>query len=419
MNAPSISIKPASEPVEYTCKAYVCDEETRELFEESFKDASWQNTTVNDGGIKEGVRRLAVEDSPEFLIIDLSECEDPRTEISALAEVCEPGITVLAIGTINDVGLYRDLLGSGIQDYLVKPLTPAMIGEALAYAEATLSQDMANENNDESKKRFCTFIGVRGGVGATTLATSIAYHVSMNHKRNVAFLDLDIHFGAAALTFDLEPGRGLCDAIENPGRVDSLFIERATIKQNERLSILGAEAPIHDPTPADGTALTHLQSELFGSFDFVAVDMPRAMVTSHGHLLTQDTDIVLVSDLSLVGARDTIRLLQYFKEHAAKAEVHLVLNKVSAAASEMTKSDFEQSVERKVDLVLPLDTKHAIEASKKGESVIQATGTCKLSMAIKKLSERVSESAAVSENQSILSKLGLSDVLKSKKSKAA
>jgi pilus assembly protein CpaE len=419
MNAPSISIKPATDPIEYTCKAYISDEETRLLFEESFKDAAWQNTTVSDGGIQEAVRRLAVEDSPEFLIIDLSSCDDPRTDISALAEVCEPGITVLAIGTINDVSLYRDLLGSGIQDYLVKPLTPAMVGEALAYAEATLSQDLAAAEEDETQKRFCTFVGVRGGVGATTLATSVAYHVSTSHKRNVAFLDLDIHFGAAALTFDLEPGRGLCDAIENPGRVDSLFIERATIKQNERLAILGAEAPIHDPTPADGTALTHLQSELFTSFDFVAVDMPRAMLTTHGHLLTQDTDIVLVSDLSLVGARDTIRLLQYFKEHAPKATVHLVLNKVSAAASEMTKSDFEQSVERKVDMVIPLDTKHAIEASKKGESVIQATGTCKLSQAIKKLTDRVSDTAATAENQSLLAKLGLSDVLKSKKTKAA
>lgn len=419
MNAPSISIRPAAEPVEYTCKGYFCDENTQKVFDTVFKDANWPNAAANLGGVQEAVRRLAVEDSPEFLIIDLSESAEPRTEISALAEVCEPGITVLAIGTINDVSLYRDLLASGIQDYLVKPLTQTMVAEAMSYAEASLSQDKYDASNPVAEKRFCAFVGVRGGVGATTLATSVAYQVSNAHTLNCAFLDLDIHFGTAALTFDLEPGRGLCDAIENPGRVDSLFIERATIKQNERLSILGAEAPINDQTPTDATALTHLQSELFTNFDFVAVDMPRAMMPTNGHLLGQATDIVLVSDLSLVSARDTIRMLQYFTEIAPKANVHLALNKVCATSSEMSKSDFEQSIERKVDIVLPLDTKAAIEASKKGESVLQAASNSKLSAAIKKLSERVSNVGDEEKSGSILKKLGLADVLKSKKKKAA
>jgi len=419
MNAPSISIKPASEPIDYVVKGFFCDEETKTLFEDALTDANWQNSTVFDGGADEAARRLAVEDSPEFLIIDLSETEDPRVAVSALAEVCEPGITVLAVGTINDVGLYRDLLGSGIQDYLVKPLSAAMIGEALSYAEATLSQEAEHDEPEEMPKRFCTFIGVRGGVGATTLATSIAYHVSTGHKRKAAFLDLDIHFGAAALTFDLEPGRGLCDAIENPGRVDSLFIERATIKQNERLSILGAEAPINNETPVDATALSHLQTELFTGFEFVAVDMPRAMLRDYGHLLTQDTDIVLVSDLSLVGARDTIRLLQFFKEHAPKATVHLVVNKVTNAITEMTKADFEQSVDRKVDVMLPLDQKHAIEASKKGESIMQVSGTCKLSAGMKKLALRLSEPVPEAEKRGLFEKLGLSNMFKAKNAKAA
>ncbi|MEM1020285.1 MAG: pilus assembly protein CpaE [Sphingomonadales bacterium] len=419
MNAPSISIKPAGEPIEYTCKAYVCDDATRELLASVLEDANWVNSSVDEGGIQEAIRRLAVESSPQFLIVDLTDCEDPRTEISALAEVCEPGICVLALGTVNDVGLYRDLLGSGIQDYLVKPANASMLGEALAFAEATLSQDGADDELDEAEKRFCTFIGTRGGVGATTLATSVSYYLSTNHKRNTAFLDLDIHFGAGALTFDLEPGRGLCDAIENPGRVDSLFIDRATIKQNEKLSILGAEAPINDPAPADPTALTHLQSELFGGFDCVIVDMPKTMLSSHGHLTAQATDIVLVSDLSLTSARDTIRMLQYFSEQAPKAKVHLILNKVATTVCEMTKADFEQSVERKVDLVLPYDPKPAVDAAKKGESVTQAAATCKLSGGIKKLSNMLCDKPESAEKESILAKLGLPASLKLKKSDAA
>ena len=79
-------------------------------------------------------------------------------------------------------------------------------------------------------------IGVRGGVGASTIATSLAWLLGEKAHRSTALLDLDVHFGTGALALDLEPGRGLTDAIENPSRIDGLFIERAMVRANERLS---------------------------------------------------------------------------------------------------------------------------------------------------------------------------------------
>ena len=46
----------------------------------------------------------------------------PLNDINGLAEVCEPGTVVIAAGQVNDVRLYRDLVASGIQDYILKPL---------------------------------------------------------------------------------------------------------------------------------------------------------------------------------------------------------------------------------------------------------------------------------------------------------
>jgi pilus assembly protein CpaE len=39
----------------------------------------------------------------------------------------------------------------------------------------------------------------------------------------------------------------LTDAIENPSRIDGLFIERAMVRANDKLSVLSAEAPINQP----------------------------------------------------------------------------------------------------------------------------------------------------------------------------
>ena len=118
-------------------------------------------------------------------------------------------------------------------------------------------------------------IGVRGGVGASTLATSLAWLLGDKGGRSTALLDLDVHFGTGALALDLEPGRGLTDAIENPSRIDGLFIERAMVRANDKLCVLSAEAPINQPLMTDGSAFFQLQEEIRHAFEMHG-DRPAA-----------------------------------------------------------------------------------------------------------------------------------------------
>src|SRR3546814_19913906 len=110
-------------------------------------------------------------------------------------------------------------------------------------------------------------IGVRGGVGGSTGASSLAWLLAEKEHRSTGRLDLDVHFGTGAMAFDLEPGRGLTDALENPSRIDGLFIERAMVRATERLAVLSAEAPMHQPLMADGSALFQLQEEMRNAFE--------------------------------------------------------------------------------------------------------------------------------------------------------
>src|SRR5205085_6436501 len=82
----------------------------------------------------------------------------------------------------------------------------------------------------------------RGGVGATTAAVSCAWLMATEQRERVALVDLDLHFGTVALKLDLDPGSGLCEALEQPSRIDSLFIERAMVKVTDNLRVLAAEA---------------------------------------------------------------------------------------------------------------------------------------------------------------------------------
>ncbi len=406
MNAPSLAMKSPDLAGRDPFGAYVSDEATAKTIQAVISERNWGEDRVVLGGIDGAVRALAVSSSPLFLIIDLSESESPRGDINALAEVVEPGTIVLALGTVNDVNFYRDLLASGIQDYLVKPVSEDTIRDAIAHAELLLSQPTVTPQDEEAQEHMCAVIGVRGGVGASTVATACAWIAAHEMNKKVALLDLDVHFGTDSLAFDLEPGRGLVDALENPGRVDSLFLERATIKESDKLAILGAEAPINSPMIPDPSALGHLQGELKSSYEVVIIDWPRAVLPTQAFLASQLTDVVIVADLSLASARDTIRLLAFLKENAPQARVHLVVNKHSNSTTlELTRKDFESSVERNIDLFLPLDVKTAVAAAKKGTAVPEIAKSAKLSAQLRALTQRIGGVPNASERVKLIDKI--------------
>jgi len=423
MNAP---FNPRGAATREPFTAFVCDEASVELLKPIATENGWDHGRINKGGLRNAVQALSVSASPSILFVDLSECGDPLNDIGALAEVCEPGTVVIAAGHVNDVRLYRDLVNSGIQDYLLKPFNPEQLREAFNQAQLILAGPRAAEPVVDRPHMMTAFIGVRGGVGASSLATSIAWQLSEKQRRSTAFLDLDVHFGTGALALDLEPGRGLTDAIENPGRIDGLFIERAMVKANEKLAVLSAEAPMNTPMMSDGTAFFQLQEEMKQAFECTIIDLPRTMVIQHPHLLYDVSTVVLVTEFTLAATRDTIRILSWLKSNAPQAGVIVVANRVPPTGqTEITRKDFETSIERAVDIVVPYDAKLAVQAAKLGKPLIDVAKSTKLGQAIGELTARLvategKEAEAAAASKSLLGKLAdFKTMIPSKKPKAA
>jgi pilus assembly protein CpaE len=369
--------------------AYICDENTAEKIRPVCIELGWQIEKINKGGLRNAVQSLSVSASPNILFVDLSESGDPLNDINALAEVCEPGTVVIAAGEVNDVRLYRDLVASGIQDYLLKPFSTDQLRDAITHAQSVLNGPRNVEAAVERPHMMTAVIGTRGGVGASALAASLAWLMSDAHKWSTAMLDLDIHFGTGALSLDLEPGRGLTDAIDNPSRIDGLFIERAMVRASDKLSILSAEAPINQPMLTDGGAFYQLQEEMRSVFECTVIDMPRAMLVQHPHLMADVRSAVIVTELTLAGARDMIRLLSWLKSNAPQTETLIVANRVGAGASEVSRKDFETSIERKIDFILPLDIKTVCQAAKLGKSIAEVGKSSKLGIGMRDICKRL------------------------------
>ncbi|HVR90868.1 MAG TPA: pilus assembly protein CpaE [Novosphingobium sp.] len=418
MNAPW---KPAASGTRDPFAAFICDDAALDVLRPVVIEMGWQPEKCNKGGLRNAVQSLSITASPNILMVDLSESGDPINDINALAEVCEPGTVVIAIGQVNDVRLYRDLLSSGINDYLLKPLSPGQIRDALVNAQAIFASPKSHDASAVKKHISTAVIGTRGGVGASTLATSLAWLFSADHKLPTALLDLDVHFGTGALSLDLEPGRGLTDAIENPSRIDGLFIERAMIRANDNLAILSAEAPINSPLMTDGSAFVQLEEEFRQAFEMTMIDLPRNMLINFPHLLAEVNVVLIVSEMTLASARDAIRILSWLKGNAGHIQPIVIANKVQTSVGEISRPDFEASIERKINFTIPYDIKAAANAAKLGQTFADANRSSKAGTVMRDIAKAVmgvseGEVAGLGEasKKSLLGKLDFKSMLAKK-----
>ena len=98
---------------------------------------------------------------------------------------------------------------------------------------------------------------------------------------------------------------------------------------------------------------------------------------------------MMVSDASLAGMRDTLRLSALLKSVAPKAETTVVLNRVAASrADELGRREFEKGAETKVDQIIPLDIKAFAASAAAGKPVVKVAGRAKATVALRALARR-------------------------------
>ncbi|MCZ6764963.1 MAG: pilus assembly protein CpaE, partial [Alphaproteobacteria bacterium] len=187
-------------------------------------EVQWPDALIEPGGVEAAAAYLVDALPPDVLVIDLGDSEQPYEDLMGLSEVCHPDTQVVAIGKVNDLAVYRRIVGAGVVDYLVKPVIQEDLETALT--EASERQPEVVSPSGDAPKTVLV-IGSRGGVGATTVAANGAWLSAETMGKKTVLLDLDVQFGTSALSMDVLPAGGLVEALQHPSRVDSLFMASA------------------------------------------------------------------------------------------------------------------------------------------------------------------------------------------------
>lgn len=345
--------------------AVVSDAGSEEVIKNLMLDQGIANAHVARGTLDEAIELMRnLGHSPRHLLVDVSSSAMPVSDLMRLAEVVDPSVTVVVAGDRNDVGLFRNLLRIGVQDYLMKPLTVELVQRALASTDPAASARTG---------KAIGFVGARGGVGVTTIATSLARYLADKTRRRIAYVDLDLHGGAAPTMLGVACKNGLAELLQNTQRLDQQLINQAVVAQSDRLFVLAAELPYdHDFTLRPGT-VTELVTALKHHFHYVVLDLPERAGSLVDEALDACAMIHVVADRSVHATREAARLCRFAEGRQADPAISVLLNNAQQPVrGRVAAADFTHALARASVHEFPYEPNTLALAENLGEALADA-----------------------------------------------
>ena len=324
-------------------------------------------TEISQGGIAAAIAYCTHHPTPDVLIL-----ESPATKsellaaLGDLASVCDEKTKVIVVGASNDITLYRELMDSGIAEYLVTPVNPlAIMATILRFFSETSAVRIG---------KVCAVVGCKGGTGASVLAQNLAAMMSQQGMPTM-LADLDLSFGTAALNYNIDSPIGFAEQLPEADRLDAALLERLLFKHGPHLSVLPGPTAAHICVEPDGEVISKLIALAQSMFPHVLLDLSHTWSPMVRSVLESADDIILVAEPDLAGLRNARCLFDFFKATRPNdPQPRLVLNKVGLPKrKEITPAQFAAALKIPIAGQIGFDPATFSAAANAGQMIAEAS----------------------------------------------
>jgi pilus assembly protein CpaE len=349
----------------FTIEAFPLSKDTEAALEGLTSEREFAKTkmTIHFGGMARAAKHYVDNPSPQFIIVEENGGPDEiQKGLESLAEVVEPGRKVIVIGSVNDVQAYRRLINQGVSEYLVGPVDTADIAAAI--------MSCVKDTNSTPKGRVISFVGSRGGVGSSTLATNIAWTLANATQEEVIGIDLDFNFGTMALALNLDPKQAVFEALTEAERIDPVLVERFMTEHGPHFSVLSTTGSLKEMAEPSTEAVERLIDICRSMAQFVVLDLPRQWSAWASSVLLLSDEIVLTANPDIANLRDAKMMFDWLKGRRGSASNRLVLNKADVAKrNQLSAKDFQDTLGVAPGLTIGFDPTLFAQLANNGQMV--------------------------------------------------
>ncbi|ODR99927.1 CtpF protein [Methyloceanibacter methanicus] len=382
-DAHEVPEEPRARPIpRVNIQAFCEDQNTASVIQKAAEDRrlSKAHVTVQMGGVEAAVAFYRSASTPNLIVIEsLLDRLEMLADLDRLADVCDSGTKVIAIGHVNDVLLYRELLRRGVSEYVVAPMTVAQMIESVA----SVYSDPATGPVGQS----VAFVGTKGGSGSSTVCHNTAFAIANVLESDVVIADMDLPFGTAGLDFNQDPLQGIADALAAPDRLDEVLLDRLLSRCSDHLSLFAAPIALDRPYDVDPTACEAVLDVVRESVPWVAIDVPHLWTAWAKEVVLKADHVVMTAMPDLASLRNTKNLADQLK--AARPNDRppmLVLNQVGVPKRpEIPVKDFGHAIELEPRVVIEFDAHLFGTAANNGQMIEEVSDKAKAAEAFRNL----------------------------------
>jgi pilus assembly protein CpaE len=343
------------------------------------------HVTVNSGGIVGAFQAYSGTPSPNLLIVESHSLRDMLlTELSQLAQVCDPSTKVIVIGHVNDVILYRELMRQGVSEYFVAPIQ--------LHSMIQVVSGLYNDPKAKPIGRVIAFVGAKGGVGSSTIAHNVAWLISGRYNTETVITDFDLAFGTAGLNFNQEGGMGIADALSSPERVDSTLLDRLLTRCTDKLSLLASGGVVDREFHIESGAVGAVLDVVRHNVPLVVVDVPNIWAAWTRYTLVHSDDVIITATPELAALRNAKNMFDVLK--AARPNDTLpkvVLNQVGVPKKpEIPTAEFAKALGVEPLATIPYEPQIFGTAASNGQMIAEVAAKSKTAEIISHVAETLS-----------------------------
>lgn len=245
---------------------------------------------------QEAVRRAA-ELQPDIVLMDIHMPDLDGIQATWLVSSRAPHGAVIMVTSEERIDFLQKAMSAGAQGYVLKPFGNGtqlfqtirdVHGRSAARRMQVIGAGPIDTKFRPRIGKRIVVVGVKGGVGATTIAVSIALQLRERTQRSVALFDADFVAGDCTLHLDLQPDRTVLDLVPHIDALDAGLIDQVMSKHRTGLHVLARPSSPEQAEVLTADSVRTVGSSLAQMYDDVVIDT----------VLTYDDRMLAVLDLA-------------------------------------------------------------------------------------------------------------------------
>jgi len=264
------------------------------------------------------------------LVLDLASDPDGGIKVLEKIKQAAPHLYIMASNYHADGETVIAALRAGANDFLVQPLRRLDFRDAIGRFEKAPKQAHAGQSR---LGKVYAFLGVKGGVGTTTLAVNFA-SVLAQRKQNAVLLDLDWTANDAAMQIGAQPQYTLLEVGENLSRLDQQLFEGFVTRDPLGFFLVGPPDSLEHQGYFTEPMFREFANFLVEKYDSVVIDAGRNLTNEvvMGALQSASA-IFLVMTQEFGAVRSAQRYLTYLMRMGFNQDqLRVVVNQYSKKA---------------------------------------------------------------------------------------